>query len=416
MVIVYQSNLKGEITANASKSMMQRTVAAALLANGVTTIFNPGNSNDCKAALQIVRDLGAEVVQNESISIRSSSFIKLPTSISCGESGLGIRMFTPIMSVFDNAITINGSGSLLTRPMNFFEEVLPQLGVQCTSNQGKIPIKVKGPIQGAEINLDGSLTSQFLTGLIMALPLAKSDSILNVDSLKSRGYVDLTINVLKKFGIEIKHSNYKTFHIRGNQKYVPAKITIDGDWSGAAFHLVGGAISGHVTLKSLSNNSNQPDKQILKAIEKAGGHVKVGRDSITVQKESLNAFKFDATDCPDLFPPLAALAANCDGNTILKGTSRLKHKESDRATVIKNELNQVGIKVDLIDDSMIIYGGKVTNGTIDSHNDHRIAMMGAILALNSSESIRITNSSAINKSYPKFYEHLEALGGKLESC
>ena len=416
MVIVYSSNLKGEITANASKSMMQRTVAAALLAEGKTTISNPGNSNDCLAALQIVKDLGAEVEEGESISVNSGSFIKVPSSISCGESGLGIRMFTPIMSTFDRTITINGSGSLLSRPMNFFEEVLPQLGVECSSNQGKIPVSIKGPIQGGEIHLDGSLTSQFLTGLIMALPLAKTDSTLHVNSLKSRGYIDLTINVLKKFRVEVNHSNHETFYIKGNQKYTPAELAIDGDWSGAAFHLVGGAVSGSVILNQLQIESNQPDRFILDAIKSAGGIVKIDGESVTVRRDKLNGFEFDATDCPDLFPPLAALAANCAGQTRLTGTSRLKHKESDRAATIKNELNQVGIKVDLIGDSMIIYGGKITKGTIDSHNDHRIAMMGAILALNSKESITITNSSAINKSYPIFYEHLKALGGKLEEC
>ena len=396
--------------------MMQRVVAAASLAQGRTIINNPGNSHDCRAALQIVRDLGAEVTSNESIIIDSTKNRKIPSTVSCGESGLGIRMFTPILSRFKEEITIEGSGSLTSRPMNFFEEVLPQLGVKCTSNQGKVPIKIQGPIQGKEIELDGSLTSQFLTGLIMALPLASSDSILHVNGLKSRGYIDLTISVLAQFGVTIKHDNYQVFHIPGNQSYTANEITIEGDWSGAAFHLVGGAISGRVVLKTLSELSTQPDRAILQAIKDAGGLVIIQNGSIEVVKKELIAFEFDATDSPDLFPPIAALAANCEGISVIKGTKRLKHKESNRAITIQEELNNVGIRVDLLNDEMHIHGGKILTGKIDSHQDHRIAMMGAILAINADGPICITNASAINKSYPDFFEHLKNLGVQLSSC
>ena len=414
-ITIYPGNYKGRITANASKSMMQRVVAAAALSEGTTTIVNPGNSHDCIAAINVARSLGVEVVDNDNLQLTPPNQLKAPAIISCGESGLGIRMFTPILSLLQEEITIIGEGSLNSRPMTFFEEILPRLGVKCKSNDGKTPIIIQGPIEGGKINLDGALTSQFLTGLLMALPLAHNDSTLEVKSLKSRGYVDLTLGVLNKFGIEIENDNYQFFRIKGNQKYQSRTIEIEGDWSGAAFHLVGGGVSGNAELLALDEVSTQPDSAILNALKSAGSQITIG-ESINIKMAKLSSFQFDATDCPDLFPPLAALAANCQGISVIKGTNRLTHKESNRALTIQNELRKVGINVELDGDYMKIAGGKILGGNIDSNNDHRIAMMGAILALKASNPITITNSSAINKSYPYFYKHLRDFGIKTKEC
>lgn len=413
---VFPGKYDGNSVANASKSMMQRVVAAAILTKGITTIHNPGNSHDCRAALNIAKDLGVRLSGDGSIILDASQAPQAIHQINCGESGLGIRMFTPILCLLENQVVVNGEGSLLNRPLDFFETVLPKLGVQCSTNSGKVPISVKGPLKAGEITLDGSLTSQFLTGLLMALPLASVDSVIHVDSLKSKGYVDLTIQVLKTFGVEVQNENYETFHIPGGQSYQPCELTIEGDWSGAAFHIVGAAISGRATLSALNIQSLQPDQAILMAIQQAGGIVEWNNGSLTVRKDELKCFEFDATDCPDLFPPLAALGANCRGISRIRGIGRLTHKESNRALTIQQELWKVGIRVELRGDIMEIEGGSIASATLDSQNDHRIAMMASTLAINAKGPICITNSSAINKSYPDFFQHLGAFGIKTTAC
>ena len=396
--------------------MMQRVVAGALLSNGKTIINNPCYSEDCTAALALVKSLGAIISLGDSISIISKSPIIPPAEVFCGESGLGMRMFTPILSLFDKEVLVSGAGSLKNRTMDVLESVLPQLGAVCSTNQGMPPIRVKGPLMSGCIALNGSITSQVLSGLLMALPVTTGNSKIKVNSLKSRGYIDLTIQVLKQFGVAINHDNYTEFHIQGNQRYTPCEITIEGDWSGSAFHLVGAAISGKVSLTGLRPSSSQPDKKILQAIESAGAIVRSNNNIVTVEKEALNSFTFDASDCPDLFPPLAALAANCTGTSIIKGIDRLVHKESNRALTINKELTSVGIEVMLRENEMRITGGAISGGTINSHSDHRIAMMGAILAVNAKTPITIVNSLAINKSYPDFFQTLNKLGIHIEEC
>ena len=396
--------------------MMQRVIAGAFLANGETTIHNPCRSDDCLAALGIIQAAGATVVPGTSILISKNTPVNPPKEVFCGESGLGTRMFTPILSLFQEEITILGGGSLKSRTMNMLSSVLNQLGVRCITNQGKLPIRVKGPLKNGNVTLNGSITSQFLTGLLMALPVTKGKSIIKVNSLNSRGYIDLTLQVLRQFGIEISHERYEVFQIEGNQQYSPCEITIEGDWSGAAFHVVGAAISGKISISGLSCSSNQPDKKILDAIAQAGGIVDVNKNLISIEKGDLNSFTFDATDCPDLFPPLAALAANCKGTSTIKGVGRLLNKESDRAATIKSELQSVGISVILKENEMKITGGEISGGTIDSHNDHRIAMMGGILAINAKSPISIVNSKAITKSYPNFFQTLNELGIQTEEC
>lgn len=393
--------------------MMQRVVAASYLSNAEVQITNPGNSNDCKASLDIISRLGAKIKWAEnSVIVDSSSSVIENRSINCGESGLGIRMFTPIIALNKGEFTIHGEGSLVKRPMPFFNEVLPELGTQVSTATGFVPFKINGPLIGASIEIDGSLTSQFLTGLLMALPIAKENSVIKIENLRSVGYVQLTLDVLKMFSVNIEHNNFEEFRIKGNQEYKSSKINIQGDWSGAAFHLVGGAISGNCKLTNLQSDSSQPDKAILDALVMAGADVQINADSVIVRKSDLKAFDFNATDSPDLFPPLAALAANCSGVTKIQGTNRLKHKESNRAATIQSELLKLGVRVELKDNEMHIHGGRIIGGAMDSCNDHRIAMMGAILAINAEKPVEINNHEAINKSYPEFFDHYRHLNGE----
>lgn len=413
------ATIKGTVIAPASKSVMQRACAAALLRNGETIIHHYGRSDDDKAAISIIKQLGAEVthIDGESLAIISSGNIKVKpgTVLDCGESGLSLRMFTPIAALSDQEILISVKGSLAKRPANFFEEILPQLGVVLSNPPDTFPISVKGPLRPQNIILDGSVTSQFLTGLLFAFSSTAEDEVnIETTSLKSKPYIDLTLNVMEEFKMNVPvHKDYKEFCFRRAEKVEEKKIlqySIEGDWSNAAFLLVAGAIAGNVTVKGLDVFTAQGDKKVLEALQDCGCRLSIQAEQIEVSNQSLKAFHFDATDCPDLFPPLAVLAACCSGTSVIEGVHRLAHKESNRAEALQQEFAKLGIGIDIQDDKMIIKGGSnIKAATLDSHNDHRIAMAGAILALRAEGEITISGAESVDKSYPDFYNDLSKL-------
>lgn len=435
-VTIQPSVLAGNIHAPASKSSMQRACAAALVRKGKSIIHNPGMSNDDKAALGIIKEMGCEwTIENGQLTIDSSNAIiysSLSTqqssfaSINCGESGLSIRMFTPIVALSNQSITINGEGSLLTRPMDFFDEILPQLEVQIKSNNGKLPLEVKGPLQAKDITIDGSLSSQFLTGLLMAFSASNTNATIHVNNLKSKPYVDLTLEVMKQFGLNIPvNNNYESFQFQQSEiknQQSEIEYTVEGDWSGAAFLLVAGAIAApnRVFVKGLDVFSTQADKAILQALMDSGCIISIQPELIEVGLpasglKGLKPFQFNATDCPDLFPPLVALAAYCNGTSVIEGVSRLAHKESNRGLTLQEEFGKLGIEIVLQDDLMLVHGGTGVKGaTVHSRHDHRIAMACAVAALNAGTEVVIEDADAINKSYPNFYEHIQHLGAVVQ--
>lgn len=416
-VTVSPSAVNGKVVANPSKSAMQRAVAAALLAGGKSIIYNPGRSNDCLAALSVAEKLGAAVRDfDDRIEIISEGVKPQAEGINCGESGLGIRMFTPIAALNNKALTIEGHGSLATRPMGFFEEIFPQLNVQCHTQNGHLPIRIQGPLQPQDITIDGSLSSQFLTGLLMAFGGAvRKQTVITVQNLKSRPYIALTLQLMQHFGVKVKNEDFKRFVFTGKQAYRPSHYTVEGDWSGAAFLLVAGALAGEVEVENLNTGSAQSDKAILDALEAAGARVLKGMFTVMVGKEQLKAFEADATDCPDLFPPLVALASACEGVTRLKGVSRLAHKESDRGKTLQEEFAKMGIRIELKEDEMYVHGGTLHEATVRSHNDHRIAMACAVAALRSEGPVTIKDAEAVNKSYPEVWAHLAQLGAAIDA-
>lgn len=413
-VKINPSAISGTVQAPASKSSMQRACAAALLHEGETVIINPGNSNDDKAAIEVIKDLGAVVaIQNEKLLVRCQGVKPLDNKINCGESGLGIRMFAPIAALSSFEITINGSGSLLTRPMDFFDKIFPELGIAVSSNKGKLPVNIKGPLVPKDITIDGSLSSQFLTGLLFAFGKAATEPVtITVNNLKSKPYIDLTLQVMQYFNYEVDNNNYASFTIKPKRFSTNTiQYKVEGDWSGAAFLLVAGAIAGGIIIKGLDVASTQADKAILQALMMAQARLSVTDSEIIISPNTLRPFHFDATDCPDLFPPLVALAAYCDGSSVIEGVSRLAHKESNRALTLQQEFAKMGVEIRLQDDLMIITGGEgVTGNIVHSHHDHRIAMACSIAALKATGETIVEDAEAINKSYPDFYEHLKMLG------
>lgn len=410
-ITIPRGSLKGRLTPPCSKSYAQRALAVSLLAEGESVLRNIEFCNDTLSAIRCIESLGAKVrrIDDSTLAVLGG-FSPKNDILQVGESGLSTRLFTPIASLADHPIVIDGTGTLLHRPMTMMIEPLRRLGVEVRDGGGYLPIEVKGPIRGGEIEVDGSLSSQFVTGLLLALPLAEEDTTLRVHGAVSTPYIDMTIDTAKRFGGKILHNDYSEFFIEGGQRYQATDLFIEGDWSAAAMLLVAGAIAGEVTLDNISTLSLQADTAICSALVHAGASVINEENSITVAKRELQAFEFDATNCPDLFPALAALAAAAEGESVIIGTKRLEHKESNRAETIRNEYAKLGIEVDISTENIMkIRGGEIHSAVADGCNDHRIAMSLAVSALRSDGAVEIKGAECVEKSYPDFFKDLERL-------
>ena len=407
---VPRGRISGVATPPCSKSYAQRALAAALLAEGESVLRNLDFCDDTLSAIRVIETLGAKVERLDERTVRVSGGLDPQSDLlNMGESGLATRMFTPIASLCNKPITVQGEGTLLYRPMHMMIEPLRKLGVDVRDGGGRLPVEVCGPISGGEIEVDGSVSSQFLTGLLMALPLAAEDTTIAVENAVSTPYLDMTIDLASKFGVNIQHNDYKEFYVEGSQKYEATDLVIEGDWSAAAMLLVAGAVAGEITLTNISLLSKQADVAICDALVRAGALVTSEPDRITVEHRDLVGFEFDATQCPDLFPALAALAAAAEGESVIYGTHRLEHKESNRAETIASEYGKLGIKVELEGDMMRIHGGEIHAAEVESHHDHRIAMSMAVSALRSDGEVLIHDAECVAKSFPDFFAVLESL-------
>lgn len=401
--------ISGRLAAPASKSVAQRAIAIASMAGGRSVVEHPGTCDDVLAAIGVCRSLGA-VIGEKGDTLLIDGGIRPPAQpLHCGESGLGIRMFSGLAASFDTEVTLTGTGSLMKRPMHMIESSLQAVGVHCSTTNGRLPLTIRGPIKSGTAIVDGSQGSQTLTGLLIASPTAPGDVVLHVSDLKSKEYIDITIRVMDSFGVEVTNHNYEIFTIRGGQHYRPAHFRVEGDWSGAAFLLVAGAVAGNIRVDNLDPVSAQPDRRILEALHAAGASISLEAGYVEVKNNPLHGFRFDATHCPDLFPPLAALAANCIGESRITGVSRLRSKESDRAATLMETFTRLGIGITVEGETMIIKGGRIQKGQIDSFGDHRIAMAGTVAALNATGPVTINQAEAVNKSYPGFYKNIETL-------
>ncbi len=419
-ITIQPSPLQGIVRAPASKSSMQRACAAALLHHGRTILHNPGSSDDDKAALGIIHQLGAlSHKEGEDLVITSKGVKPIGNALHCGESGLSIRMFTPLAALSDHETNITGSGSLLTRPMDFFNDILPQIGVDVKSNNGHIPLLIQGPLKPATITVDGSLSSQYLTGLLLAYSsLGAKDVTIHVTDLKSRPYIDLTLDVMQKFGMKMpENHDHQSFVFDGKDapdNSADIEYTVEGDWSGGAFLLVAGAIAGPVTVRGLDLNSTQADKAIIDVLISCNAAFAVEAKGIIIHPGEMRAFNFDATDCPDLFPPLVALAAYCKGTSTITGVSRLTTKESNRALTLQQEFGKMGLNIQLEADKMIIEStGSLKGAQVHSRHDHRIAMATAVAALRAEGPTEIGEAEAVGKSYPAFFRDIVSLQAKV---
>ncbi len=397
-VIVSPGNMSGLVAIPPSKSMMQRACAAALLHNGTTVITNPGYSDDDKAAISIIQQLGAEVYEtvDNTVEIVSSGLRPKSDVIHCGESGLSARLFIPIAALSRSDITVTGTGSLQHRPMKEYLHVLPKLGVSVLETNDGLPMVVRGPMLPGNIEIDGSASSQFLTGLLTVYAFIATEPVhISVNHLVSKPYIDLTLQILRSFGKNIINEDYRKFIIdpKLHTHVDEVNIHIESDWSAGANFIIAQAMGADVYIKGLNQLSIQADAAIVKIVH------------------GDTPFTFDATHSPDLFPILSVYAGYCKERSEIKGLHRLVHKESNRIESIKAMLDNFGVSFSIADDVLIVEGGKTFKScTIDAHNDHRIVMAAAIAALKAGGPVTIEGAEAVNKSYPAFFDDLLSLG------
>jgi len=412
MIHIAPGTIGGRLTAPASKSHMQRLVLAASLAPGESLIRDPGQSADGRACLAVIRALGAEVAEEDGLLRIRGGGEPRSHILDCGESGFCLRASAAVAALGGRESTLTGHGSLATRPMDMVLQPLRQLGALCGTRDGHAPITVRGPLRGGRALVDGSASSQFLSGLLLALPRAAGDTELEVAGLRSAPYVRMTLDVLRAFGAEAEADpDLGRFRVRGGQAYRPVDLAVEGDWSGAAFLLVAGAVAGEVAVAGLAPASAQADRAVLEALEAAGAAIRWDGTDLRVGRGDLRAFDFDATDCPDLFPPLAALACACRGTSRIAGVARLGHKESDRGAALVSELGALGASLRVRGDLMEITGGPLAGGAVDPHNDHRMAMACAVAGLTSRDGVTMDGEGCVAKSYPDFFQALDSLRG-----
>jgi len=412
--LIRASNLQGTIKAPASKSCMQRLILASLISKSKCNIYNIPYSKDVTSAIILAQSLGLNITLNEDyLQIEPTNYIN-KENLNCGESATALRMFLPYAIHLLNNFEINGHGTILKRSFYDIEENLKKLNININTKSSRLPFSINGKLKPGVYRLDGSHSSQLISGLLMAMPLLEQDTILHVSNQVSKPYIDLTLKILESFGISIEVINYKKYYISGNQEYQSrSEYTADGDWSSAANLLVAGAICGDLEITGLKNQSFQADKVIIDILEKCGAKITVNDETVKVSKSDLAPFEFNANDSPDLVPALVALAVNCKGISRISGIKRLENKESNRTKALIEEYSKMRANIRLEEDTIIIEGGKVYGSRLWSHSDHRIVMSLAIAALNASGLTELNEVSCVSKSYGNFFSDLEKLGAKI---
>ena len=417
--------LKGEVKIPPSKSISHRAIISASLSDGVSKISNVAFSEDITATLEAMKSLGVKVLSileetkdTSTVTIDGTSKLTLlSNTIDCAESGSTIRFLMPLVTLTGSKVTVTGRGRLVERPMETFYDIFDKQGIAYETTNGKLPVTIDGVLKSGTFEMAGDISSQFITGLLFTLPLLDGDSkIVITTELESKGYVDLTLDMLKKFDIEVENHDYREFTVRGNQKFLAHDYKVEGDYSQVAFWIVGAILNGEILCKDLDLDSLQGDKVVLDIVKEMGGHIEELDGAILVKKSKTKGTTIDASECPDIIPVLSVLAAVSEGDTRVINGKRLRIKESDRLNSTATIINALGGNVEELEDGLIIHGVEKLKGgvTLDSYGDHRIAMALGVASAICDEPIVITNSHVVSKSYPNFWEDFAKVGGKID--
>lgn len=409
--------LSGKIRAISSKSHAHRVLICSALCNEPTKVYCNVLSKDISATIECLKSMGAKIsVNGDEILVTPNEFNR-KADIDCGESGSTLRFLLPLVSALGIDTTVSGHGRLPERPLSPLKEEMEKKGVTFETGS-KYPLHLTGTLKSGEYELKGNVSSQFISGLLFALPLLNGDSKIHlIPPVESKSYIDITVDTLRDFGIEIEETE-NTYIIKGNQKYIsPKEITIDGDWSNASFFLCAGAVSKDgITVTGLDINSTQGDRKILDVLKRMGADIVINGTEITVKKNKLMGTMVNGADIPDAVPVISVLGAMCDkGVTHIVNASRLRLKESDRIATTESMLSKVGAAVSETDDGLVIWSeNELIGGRVDGANDHRIVMSAAVISSLCALPVDIVGAEAVEKSYPHFFEDFNSLGGKAD--
>ncbi|HEX3026696.1 MAG TPA: 3-phosphoshikimate 1-carboxyvinyltransferase [Clostridia bacterium] len=412
-IILMPGGLDGRVTPPPSKSAAHRAIICASLSSGKSILKPFFLCDDMSATIRAMRALGAEIqVQNRELSVDgSSTFERKDTTVDCGESGSTLRFTIPVAAAGGGSFTFIGKGRLPSRPLGPYLDALPRAGVGLETHGG-LPLRIKGRLQPGRFELPGNVSSQFVTGLLLGLPLLDADSEIILSSpLESAGYVNLTIDVMRRFGVQV-NTVETGYIVKGNQLYTPCNFLVEGDWSQAAFWLAAGALGSRITCEGMNLNSLQGDRRIAGLLRQFGARLTQDESEISISADRLQGIDIDASQIPDLVPVLAVVAALSRGITRIRNAGRLRMKESDRLSATTKMLNTLGAKVTEQEDGLMIEGvEELSGGTVDGCNDHRIVMAAAVASVKCSNPVIIIGSDCVNKSYPDFFEQYNRLGG-----
>jgi 3-phosphoshikimate 1-carboxyvinyltransferase len=416
--ITGQQSLQGAISAPGSKAYTHRALLASLLSQGETIIQGASDCDDAHRTLESIRSLGANVhtERDRIVSYGTGKFASYTKPINCGESGATFRFLTAIAATSRTTISLRASRGLAKRPMKPLFKAIEMLGASTCATDYKdgSEVRIHGPLIGGETWIRGDISSQFISGLLFAAPLAAKDVTVHVEGpLESRPYVEMSMKVLKKHGIAIEEDGNE-FHVPAPQKYTPALHHVPGDFSSAAFLIAGGGIAGEkVTISGLNPGSPEPDTVFLKVIDRIGLNFRSIGETLEVRGSELEPFEFDASNNPDLVPPLEVLGCFTNGTSEIRGVRRLRYKETNRLQTVPAELGKMGARIRVYRDVVSIRGGGLVGCELDSKDDHRVAMSCAIASIGAKGNSLIQNAEAVSKSYPAFFQDLTELGVNL---
>ncbi|MEM2227032.1 MAG: 3-phosphoshikimate 1-carboxyvinyltransferase [Candidatus Bathyarchaeia archaeon] len=411
-LVMERGEVKGKIEAPSSKSFTHRALICAALANGKSEILKPLSCEDTEATRKAIEKLGCAIQVAGNLWVIEGGQLHEPKSeIFCRESGTTLRFLTAVCSLIDGETRLTVSSSLSKRPIRPLIDAVNELGASCTCNGEFPPVIAKGVMKGGHATLPGSISSQFVSALLLAAPMVEREvEVEVVGNLESFPYVLMTMETQKAFGVEISVEGRR--FLTRPECYKRTTLKIEGDWSSAAFILALGLMAGETEVVGLNLNSPQADKEIIALIQKMGGKVFVRNSSIIVQESDLNAIRADVSNCPDLFPILAALCATARGRSEIYGIRRLRFKESDRVAAMAEGLGKMGAKVEVIGDSFFVEGSELHPAEIDPKGDHRIAMAFGVLGAKIG-GVAIKDAECVGKSWPSFWDCLANLGVRL---
>jgi len=409
-------SLKGSVSSPPSKSHTHRAIFLASMAKGESRVSNCLISDDTLSTLRAAESMGASAERRGDKIIISGGNLHAPKdTVDAGNSGTTLRIFSGVVSMFDERVTITGDDSLRKRPMGPLLDALNHMGVECRSDNGKPPVEIRGGNKGGKVAINGGVSSQFITSLLITSPMLANDTEIIIEGKTvSEPYLDVTTHIMSLFGANVRKEK-NVFKVEGGTGYAPYDYVVPADFSSAAFPLVAAALGGEVTVKGLQMDDPQGDRVIIDILKNVGAHVSVGKDSVTVKKGALKAQEMDIGKCPDLFPILAVLLSTAEGTSRLYGAPQLKFKESDRIKTTVDMLKAIGADAEGTDDGCIIRGKKrLTGGTVDNEGDHRIMMAAAVASLLCERPVIMDNAECCSVSYPEFPEHMRSLGMKVE--